>query len=285
MSKIYTRNCEIVDAGLFPDGMRRIAMGVEYKGSEFSGFQSQSSGVTTVQQSLQHALTDICAEPITLVCAGRTDKGVHATGQVIHFDTLADRPLKAWLRGVNTKLPLGASIRWAQEVSPHFHSRFSATSRTYRYVIYNSPTPSALLRKTVTWDRRRFDLDAMQKGSRFLIGEHDFSAFRGADCQANNPVRVMQRIDINKFNNFIVIEVQATAFLYHMVRNIVGVLAAVACENKPPEWVEAVLVSRDRTQADVTAPADGLYLVKVEYPSEYQLPTVPVGPYFLPESL
>lgn len=283
--KIYTRNCEIVDQSLFPDGMRRIAMGIEYKGSEFSGFQSQRSGVPTVQQSLERSLSSICDEPITLVCAGRTDKGVHATGQVIHFDTQAVRPQKAWLRGANTKLPDGVSIRWAKEVDPHFHSRFSAHSRCYRYVIHNTPTPSALLRHTVTWDRRRFDLSAMEAGSRYFLGEHDFSAFRGADCQANNPIRIMQRIEIDRVNDFIVIEVQATAFLYHMVRNIVGVLAAVACEGKSPQWVKAVLESRDRTQADVTAPADGLYLVNVDYPDLYDLPKQAKGPYFLPESV
>jgi len=282
MPKIYTRNCEIIDPDLFPDAMQRIAMGIEYKGSDFSGFQSQNSGVATVQQSLEGALTAICNEPVSLVCAGRTDKGVHATGQVIHFDTKAVRPQKAWLRGANTQLPDGVSIAWAQQVSPNFHSRFSARSRTYRYVIHNTPTPSALLRHTVTWDRRRFDLMAMEKGSRHLLGEHDFSAFRGADCQALNPVRLMQRITIKRVNEFIVIEVQATAFLYHMVRNIVGVLAAVACENKPPEWVKAVLASGDRTQAGVTAPADGLYLVNVEYPEDYGIPQKPKGPYFLP---
>lgn len=281
--KIYTRNCEIIDRALFPEGMQRIAMGIEYKGSKFSGFQSQSSGVPTVQQSLERALSSICDEPITLVCAGRTDKGVHATGQVIHFDTQAIRPQKAWLRGANTKLPDGVSIRWVKEVDPSFHSRFSAHSRCYRYIIHNTDTPSALLRRTVTWDRRRFDLQAMEQGSRYLLGEHDFSAFRGADCQARNPVRLMQRISINKINEFIVIEVQATAFLYHMVRNIVGVLAAVACESQSPEWVAKVLASRDRTQASVTAPADGLYLVGVEYPQHHNLPAWPKGPYFFPE--
>lgn len=283
--KIYTRNCEINDQAVFPEGMHRIAMGIEYKGSEFSGFQSQRSGVPTVQQSLEKSLSAICDEPITLVCAGRTDKGVHATGQVIHFDTQAARPQKAWLRGANTKLPDGVSIRWAQQVDPHFHARFSAQSRCYRYVIHNTATRSALLRHTVTWDRRCFDLNAMQEGSRYLLGEHDFSAFRGADCQARNPIRLMQRISINKINDFIVIEVQATAFLYHMVRNIVGVLMAVACEAKPPEWVAQVLASCDRTQADVTAPADGLYLVNVDYPEVFALPQQSKGPYFIPDTL
>jgi len=283
--KIYTRNCEITENVGFPTGMQRIALGIEYKGSDFSGFQSQRSGVPTVQQSIERALSTICDEPITLVCAGRTDKGVHATGQVVHFDTKAARPEKAWLRGANTHMPDGVSITWAKEVSPYFHSRFSAQSRCYRYVIHNTPTRSALLRHMVTWDRRHFDLQAMEEGSRHLLGEHDFSAFRGADCQARNPIRQMQRIDIHKYNDFIVIEVQATAFLYHMVRNIVGVLSAVACEAKPPAWVAQVLASGDRRQADVTAPADGLYLVKVSYPDTFALPKQSKGPYFLPETL
>ena len=283
--KIYTRNCEITENVSFPKGMHRIAMGIEYKGSDFSGFQSQRTGVPTVQQGIEKALSAICDEPITLVCAGRTDKGVHATGQVVHFDTRAVRPEKAWLRGANTQLPDGVSITWAQQVDPFFHSRFSAQSRCYRYVIHNTPTRSALLRHMVTWDRRRFDLEAMKEGSRHLLGEHDFSAFRGADCQARNPVRLMQRIDIHKHKDFIVIEVQATAFLYHMVRNIAGVLLAVACEAKPPQWVAQVLASKDRKQADVTAPADGLYLVKVSYPEKFALPQQSKGPYFLPEVL
>ena len=261
--------------------MHRIALGVEYNGSLFRGFQSQSSGVKTVQQSLEAVLSTICDEPITLVCAGRTDRGVHATRQVVHFDTQADRPLKAWLRGVNTQLTDGVSVRWAKEIIPTFHARFSARSRTYRYVIHNCLTPAALLNNLVTWDRRRFDLDAMRKASQYLIGEHDFNAFRGADCQAKTSIRHLHRIEISQQKDFIIIEVQANAFLYHMVRNLVGVLTAVAAGEKPPEWVPDVLASCDRRCAGVTAPAAGLYLVAIDYPDIFQLDNAPQGPYFI----
>ncbi len=274
----YKRNCEIRDTSLFPEGMTRIALGVEYKGNFFHGFQSQSSGVQTVQQTLESSLSSICNEPITLVCAGRTDMGVHATNQVVHFDTIAKRPEKAWLRGANTKLNEGVSIRWAQSVSPLFHARFSARSRTYRYVIYNTKTPSALMDKLVTWDRRCFDINAMVDGSRYLLGEHNFNAFRGVDCQAKTPFRRIDAITINKRSDFIIIEVTATAFLYHMVRNIVGVLTAVAAGEKPPSWVGEVLASEDRRCAGVTAPAAGLYLVNVQYDAGLNLPLTAKGP-------
>ncbi len=281
MLKPYKRNGEVLDPIQFPEGMQRIALGVEYNGSLFRGFQAQNSGVPTVQQALESSLSKICDEAITLVCAGRTDMGVHATNQVIHFDTLAIRPEKAWLRGANTHLPRGVTIRWSQTVPPTFHSRFSACSRTYRYVIYNVATPSALMDNLVTWDRRRLDIDAMIAGSRYLLGEHNFNAFRGADCQAKNPVRRIDIIDIQRFGDFIVIEVMATAFLYHMVRNIVGVLSAVAAGEKPAKWVKEVLDSQDRRCGGVTAPAAGLYLVEVEYASHFGIPSCPKGPYIL----
>ena len=281
MSKLYKRNCEVSASAAFPKGMHRIAMGIEYNGRLFHGFQSQASGVPTVQQSLEASLTSICDEPITLVCAGRTDRGVHATNQVIHFDTVANRPERAWLRGANTRLPTGVSIRWAQAVSPLFHARFSAQSRIYRYIIYTAATPSALMNGLVTWDRRRLDVSAMIAGSQHLLGEHNFNAFRGADCQANNPVRRIDSIDIKRCGDFIVIEVQATAFLYHMVRNIVGVLSAVAAGEKPSIWVKVVLDSQDRRCGGVTAPAAGLYLVRVEYDADFKLPIRDKGPYIL----
>jgi tRNA pseudouridine38-40 synthase len=281
MSKPYKRNTEVLDHNQFPDGMRRIALGIEYNGSLFRGFQSQPSGVPTVQQSIEGALSAICDEPITLACAGRTDTGVHATNQVVHFDTLAHRPEKAWLRGANTHLPEGVSIRWSQEVSHRFHSRFSARSRSYRYIIYNVSTPSALMKSLVTWDRRQLDVDAMIAGSRHLLGEHNFNAFRGADCQAKNPVRCINEINIQRADDFVVIEVKATAFLYHMVRNIVGVLSAVAASEKSAEWVKVVLDSQDRRCGGVTAPAAGLYLVQIEYDPIFNLPQRAKGPYII----
>ena len=279
--KPYKRNGEVLDPSVFPEGMRRIALGVEYVGHPFHGFQSQPHDPQTIQQGIEQSLSKIAYEPIKLVCAGRTDAGVHATNQVVHFDTLASRVDRAWLRGANTHLPDGIAIRWVKEVSPLFHARFGATSRTYRYIIYNTHTPSALLKNQVTWDRRSLDLEAMIVASRALIGEHDFSAFRAIQCQANNPIRIMKRIDISQQRDFIVLEVEATAFLYHMVRNIVGVLSGIAAGEKPVSWAAEVLKSRDRQQAGVTAPADGLYLVSVDYDEKFELPIRPKGPYIL----
>ncbi len=280
-TKPYVRNAELSDERLFPAGMQRIALGIEYAGHFFHGFQAQPHDPQTIQQGIEQALSDIANEPIKLVCAGRTDAGVHATNQVVHFDTLAERADRAWLRGANTKLPEGISIRWVKAVKPQFHARFSACSRTYRYVIYNAPTPSALLDHFVTWDRRSLNVESMAQASKLLLGRHDFSAFRAVQCQAKNPVRDMKRIDISTQGELIVIEVEATAFLYHMVRNIVGVLSAIGAGEKPVAWAKTVLESCDRSQGGVTAPADGLYLVSIDYASEHQLPTRAKGPYFL----
>lgn len=277
---VYQRNCDTTHCE-FPEGMQRIALGIEYSGHFFRGFQAQTHDKQTIQESIENALSRIADEPIKLVCAGRTDSGVHATNQVIHFDTLAKRPDRAWLRGANTYLPEGITIRWIQHVSPEFHARFSARSRTYRYVIYNSPTPSALLDNYVTWDRRSLDTEVMILASKSLLGEHDFSAFRAVMCQAKNPVRRIDRIDISSKGEFIVVEVQATAFLYHMVRNIVGVLTAIAAGEKPVSWAAEVLESRDRKCGGVTAPPDGLYLVAIGYESDFSIPSRPLGPYFL----
>jgi len=279
--KPYARNCDVAQGCEFPDGMQRIALGIEYCGHLFRGFQAQSHDLQTIQYGLEKALSKIANEPISLVCAGRTDAGVHATSQVVHFDTLAVRKDSAWLRGANTQLPEGISIRWVKQVVPQFHARFSAQARVYRYVIYNTKTPSALLNHYVTWDRRTLNLDAMSKAGSALLGEHDFSAFRAVQCQAKNPVRRMDRIDVSSQDDFIVIEVQATAFLYHMVRNIVGVLSAIGAGEKPVEWAKQVLESKDRRCGGVTAPPDGLYLVAIHYDDQYAIPTQPMGPYLL----
>jgi tRNA pseudouridine38-40 synthase len=279
--KPYKRNCDINTVDGFPEGMQRVALGIEYAGHVFHGFQSQPHDEKTVQSALENALSLVANEPIKLVCAGRTDAGVHATNQIVHFDTLAKRKDTAWLRGANAKLPDGVAIRWAQDVSCDFHSRFSAKHRTYRYVIYNSRTHSALLKNFVTWDRRSLDIDAMAEASQALIGRHDFNAFRASQCQANNAIRDMHYIKVHRQNDFIVIEVQATAFLYHMVRNIVGVLSAIAAGEKPVSWAKEVLDSRNRQCGGITASPDGLYLVSVEYDEYYELPQRPKGPYFL----
>jgi tRNA pseudouridine38-40 synthase len=279
--KPYRRNCDIQTVDGFPEGMQRVALGIDYAGHLFHGFQAQPHDTKTVQGSIEKALSAITNEQTTLVCAGRTDAGVHATNQVVHFDTLAERTDTAWLRGANAKLPDGVAIRWAKNVTPNFHSRFSAKHRTYRYVIYNTRTHSALLKHFVTWDRRRLNVDAMAEASQALVGQHDFNALRASQCQANNAVRNIHYITLSRQDDFIILEIQATAFLYHMVRNIVGVLTAIGSGEKPVSWAAEVLESRNRQCAGVTAPPDGLYLVAVDYELHHDLPVRSKGPYFL----
>ncbi|WP_345426752.1 tRNA pseudouridine(38-40) synthase TruA [Halioxenophilus aromaticivorans] len=261
--------------------MRRVALGVEYTGSGFRGFQFQKHDTQTVQGYLHKALSNIANEAIELVCAGRTDAGVHATGQVIHFDTVAKRELKAWTMGANTQLPDGIAITWAQDVAMEFHARFSARARTYRYIIQNTSGRPAIQNGLVTWDKRRLNLGHMRAAASVLVGEHDFSSFRAAQCQARNPVREVHYIDIIDYQPYIVIEIRANAFLHHMVRNIVGVLASIAAGEKPVDWALQVLQQRDRTKGGITAPPSGLYLVDVHYPTFSRLPKAPPGPGFL----
>jgi tRNA pseudouridine38-40 synthase len=262
--------------------MQRIALGVEYNGADFHGFQLQQSAVNTVQQQLQAGLSSIADEPITLVCAGRTDAGVHATEQVVHFDTLSDRPLQAWSLGVNARLPAGISVRWAQNIGPDFHARFSALSRQYRYVINNSTTRPALFGDQLTWFKRPLNIGDMVEAARCLVGEHDFSALRAAQCQAKSPIRAIHKLAIGRWQSMLAIDIQANAFLHHMVRNIAGCLLAIGAGDKPIEWMQTVLDGRDRNCAAATASARGLYLVKVEYPQQFALPQTPIGPLLLP---
>ena len=282
-SKPYTRNGEVVADTVWPEGMHRIALGIEYKGSEFHGFQVQPNGVKTVQQALEYALSKVADEEVTLVCAGRTDAGVHATNQVVHFDTLAVRPEKAWLRGTRPYLPDAVGVRWAKEVMPQFHARFSALNRTYRYLLSDAKTPSALLHDQVTWSPRPLDLSKMRKAAAHLVGQHDFTSFRATQCQAKSPVRKIEYLHLVRRGDLIVLEVQANAFLHHMVRNIVGVLLAVGAGDKPPEWVAEVLAARDRSAGGATAKPFGLYLVGVDYPPNVNLPVGAPGPLYFPE--
>ncbi|MFI2810451.1 MULTISPECIES: tRNA pseudouridine(38-40) synthase TruA [Microbulbifer] len=278
----YKPNGEVPPGEQLPAGLRRIAVGVEYCGAHLHGFQKQKSAAATVQAYLEKALSAIAAEPVTLVCAGRTDAGVHATNQVIHFDTAAIRPARAWVQGVNTKLPDAVRVRWAQEVPPQFHARFSARARSYRYLIHSAPTRSAQAAAEVTWTQHPLDLEAMRTGARYLLGRHDFNSFRASQCQAKSPVREVTRLDLARVGQLIVIEISANAFLHHMVRNITGVLMAVGRGERPPEWVGEVLAARDRTAGGVTAPPFGLYLVDVQYPAEFGLPASEPGPMLVP---
>lgn len=285
ISKPYVRSGEIVADTPWPQGMHRIALGVEYKGTDFHGFQVQLNGVKTVQQALEAALSKVADEPISLVCAGRTDAGVHATNQVIHFDTLAQRPEKAWLRGTRPFLPDSVSIRWAREVVPQFHARFSAQNRTYRYLLTDAKVPSGLLHDQVTWSSRPLSVELMRVGASHLVGRHDFTSFRATQCQAKSPIRTIEYIHIVRRGDLILLEVQANAFLHHMVRNIVGVLMVVGAGDKPADWVGQVLAARDRSAGGVTAKPFGLYLVGVDYPASFGLPALPPGPLYFPEAI
>jgi tRNA pseudouridine38-40 synthase len=284
-SKVYQRSGEVVETTEWPQGMKRVALGIEYKGSDYHGFQQQPNGVKTVQQALERALSRVADETINLVCAGRTDAGVHATNQVIHFDTLALRPAKAWVKGTRPYLPDTVSVRWAQDVVPKFHARFSAQNRTYRYLLSDAPTVSALLSDQVTWSSRPLRLDWMKAGAAYLVGKHDFTSFRATQCQARSPVRTIEYIHLVRRGDLIVMEVQANAFLHHMVRNIVGVLTAVGAGDKPAAWVGEALAACDRRAAGVTAKPNGLYLVGVDYPAEFNLPVMAPGPLYFPEAL
>ncbi len=283
--KPYERNGEITLTTPWPENMTRFALGVEYKGTSFHGFQTQASGLQTVQQALESALSKVADEPITLVCAGRTDSGVHATQQVIHFDTTSARPEKAWVLGTRQNLPDDVMVRWAKVVVPEFHARFSALNRTYRYLISDAPTPSSILSNQVTWSSRKLDLELMRKGARKLVGEHDFTSFRAVQCQAKNPVRTIHHLHLVRRGDLIILEVRANAFLHHMVRNIVGVLMAVGAGDKSPDWVGQVLAAKDRTKGAVTAKPYGLYLVNVEYPEHFAIPQLSPGPFFIEEGI
>ena len=248
----------------------RIALGIEYDGRGFCGWQTQPGG-GGIQDSLEAALTQIADQPVSTICAGRTDAGVHASGQVVHFDCTAERPLTAWTRGVNALLPEGVAVIWASPVAESFHARFSAIAREYRYVLLNGPVRPALEHGRVGWCHSPLDLAAMQTAAGCLQGTHDFSAFRSAECQARSPVRTLERLRIVREGGYVLFDFRANAFLHHMVRNLVGSLVHVGKGAQPPSWLKNVLDSGDRTQADRTFEAAGLYLTRVEYP-DFALP-------------
>jgi tRNA pseudouridine38-40 synthase len=252
----------------------RIAIGIEYDGSPFFGWQTQTV-TPTVQGELELALSKVAHAPVVLHAGGRTDAGVHAQMQVAHFDTSAQRSLRAWVLGGNVNLHPGASILWARAVPDDFHARFSAIARRYRYVICNRLARPALARDRAAWIHHALDVDAMRAGAALLIGEHDFSAYRTVHCQAKSPIKTMQEITIERSGNDIVLEFQATGFLHHMVRNIVGSLLQVGAGAQTPQWIGAVLAARDRTLAGMTAPPQGLIFLGPKYPAIYGLPAAP----------
>jgi tRNA pseudouridine38-40 synthase len=254
----------------------RIALGVEYDGSSYCGWQSQSDG-QTVQDTLQRALGGIAgeqavAEPISVVAAGRTDTGVHALEQVVHFDTLVERPLTAWVRGVNALLPDSIAVCWAHPVPDEFHARFSAHGRSYRYLLLNRTVRPVIHAGKVGWFHAPLDVALMQTAARHLLGKHDFSALRAAECQAKSPVKHLQRLDIECHGDMIVFDLSADAFLHHMVRNIIGCLVYIGKGKYPPDWLADVLAGRERALAAPTFAPDGLYLRRIVYDAKWGLP-------------
>ena len=249
----------------------RIALGVEYDGRPYCGWQSQADGCT-VQDTLQRALSRIASETISVVAAGRTDTGVHALEQVVHFDTRAERPLTAWVRGANALLPGSIAVCWAHPVPDEFHARFSAHGRSYRYLLINRPTRPAIHAGKVGWFHAPLDLAAMQAAAQCLLGEHDFSAFRASECQAKSPVKHLRQLDIRREGEMLIFDLGADAFLHHMVRNIVGCLVYVGKGKYPPGWLAEVLIGRERRRAAPTFAPDGLYLRRIQYDEKWGLP-------------
>lgn len=275
-------NVDAKETGLQGLGVRRIALGLSYDGSAFKGWQSQlKPRVDTVQERVELALSKIANTSVRIICAGRTDSGVHASHQVVHFETDVQRPDRAWVQGANAHLPDTVAISWAKIVKDDFHARFSATARRYRYVILNSPTRSAILSNGVTLERRILDAELMHEEAQCLLGEQDFTSFRAVACQSNTPMRNVHFIRVKRLGELVVIDIQANAFLYHMVRNIAGALMDVGAAKYPKGWLREIMAARDRSLSSATASPCGLYLVDVEYPAQFQLPSQPLGPFFL----
>ncbi len=258
----------------------RIAMAIEYKGTHFHGWQIQRSGLPTIQSELEKALSKVANEPIATMVAGRTDAGVHATNQIIHFDTRAPRSDYGWKMGVNGLLPNDISVKWVKPVDLKFHARFSARERAYRFIIHNNWVKSALLHEVTTWEQFELDEIAMQSAANLLIGTHDFSSFRAAECQAHSPIKTLRELTVERFGEFVIIQARADGFLHHMVRNLVGVLLPIGRKRKPIEWAEQVLLQRDRSKGGVTARGDGLYFIRARYDGNV-IPMESPGPAFV----
>lgn len=249
----------------------RLAVGIEYDGTRYAGWQHQP-GLLTVQDCLQKALSAVADHPVSVTAAGRTDAGVHACAQVAHFDTRAERPVRGWVLGANSHLPPDIAVNWALPVEPSFHARHTAQGRTYRYCILRRATRPAILRDRVCWTRSALDAEAMHEAAQALVGERDFSSFRAVECQSTTPMRHVDAISVRAEGPLAVLEISANAYLHHMVRNIAGTLMMVGAGERPPSWVAEVLAARDRTRAGITAPASGLYLWQVRYPKSLQVP-------------
>ena len=251
--------------------------GLGYDGSAYQGWQRQENA-SSVQACVEQAVSIVAGHPVVVDCAGRTDAGVHATAQVIRFFSSSNRRIDQWLMGVNTELPSAIRLQWVQSMDQDFHPRFQAIERTYRYIIYNAPISPCFARHLISWYFLPLDAVLMHQAAQYLVGEHDFSAFRGSDCQSKTPFREVKAVSVRREGSYLFIDICANAFLHHMVRNIVGALLLVGQLKREPQWLAEVLASRDRRQAGVTALPNGLYLVGVRYPSVYCLPSTPVMP-------
>ncbi|MDO5054838.1 tRNA pseudouridine(38-40) synthase TruA [Pasteurella oralis] len=262
----------------------KVALGIQYNGKNYFGWQRQEN-VASVQQELEKAISFVANENCHIFCAGRTDSGVHATGQVVHFETNANRPEKAWTFGVNANLPDDISVSWAKVVDNSFHARFSATARRYRYILYCHKLRSAILSEGVAHCHLALDHQLMHEAGQALLGENDFSSFRAAQCQSHTPFRHVQHLQVIRRGHYIIVDIQANAFVHHMVRNIVGSLIEVGAGHQPVEWISWLLAQKDRTLAAPTAKSEGLYLVNVSYPEQFNLPQNTLGPLFLENEL
>ncbi|WP_343553674.1 tRNA pseudouridine(38-40) synthase TruA [Pantoea sp.] len=266
---------------MLPEGKTlKLALGIEYDGSRYYGWQRQNE-VRSVQEKLEKALSKVADHPVVVFCAGRTDAGVHGTGQVVHFETTSPRADAAWTLGVNANLPADIAVRWVKAVPEEFHARFSATARRYRYVIYNHRLRPAILAQGITHFYHPLDVEKMQRAGQVLIGENDFTSFRAVQCQSRTPWRNVMHLNVTRHGPYVVVDIKANAFVHHMVRNIVGSLMEIGCGNQPEEWMATLLAAKDRTLAAATAKAEGLYLVAVDYPSHFALPQPALGPLFL----
>ncbi|UDG79413.1 tRNA pseudouridine synthase A [Candidatus Ecksteinia adelgidicola] len=258
----------------------KIALGIEYDGSNYCGWQRQKKTVS-IQSCLEHALTKIANTPLTVACAARTDSGVHATGQVVHFVTNVQHNKNAWIMGVNNYLPSNIAVSWVRFVTDDFHARFSAISRCYRYIIYNNRYRPAILKQGITHFYHPLDANRMHDAAQVLLGEHNFTSFRAARCQSCTPWRNIKYINIIRRGKYIIIDIKANSFLYHMVRNIVGSLTKIGTGKKDKNWLAELLILKNRKLAAATAPPEGLYLVSIDYPKYFFLPKQPLGPLFL----
>ncbi|EEH69852.1 tRNA pseudouridine synthase A [Acinetobacter haemolyticus ATCC 19194] len=261
--------------------MQRYAIGIEFCGTQYRGWQTQQAGVASVQETIEKVLSTIADHPIILHGAGRTDAGVHATNMVAHFDTTAIRPDRGWLMGTNSQLPKDISLQWIKRMDESFHARFKARARRYRYIVYNAPTRPALLYKQVTHLYQTLDVQKMIAAAAKFEGTHNFETFRAAACQSNQPVRHVKHCRLFEHGRYLVLDIQADGFLHHMVRNIMGCLLEIGQGMYEIDHIDHMFAAQDRKAAGITAPADGLYFIQAEYPEQFDLPQSPLGPHWL----